>query len=212
MATAKVGWKCEIENVARADSNAPTMAIDKIDYVFLSKLEGGSVTVGYVPAAAVSSSGVTIATGFDLGQRSESDLKILGIVPHLVAKFKPYMGKKRKAAEDALKKTPLTISVEEAAGIDKVVKKTHISLVRATYNSAIEGEAKRFLDLPGEAQTVIASVSFQYGVGLRVRTPKFWKAVTSQDWKKTVAILNDFGDAYSTRRRKEAALLSRLVQ
>ncbi len=37
---------------------------ENIDYKFLSQLEGGSKTIGYVPAAAVSKSGVTIATGF----------------------------------------------------------------------------------------------------------------------------------------------------
>ena len=54
---------------------------DKIDYKFISDLEGGSKTTGYVPAASVSKSGITIATGFDLGQRNESDLKSLKIDP-----------------------------------------------------------------------------------------------------------------------------------
>ena len=39
---------------------------ENIDYKFLSQLEGGSKTIGYVPAAAVSKSGVTI--GFDGSQ------------------------------------------------------------------------------------------------------------------------------------------------
>jgi hypothetical protein len=56
---------------------------DLIDYSFLSDLEGGRTTIGYVPAAAVSKSGVTIATGFDLGQRSEADLKRLGLPANL---------------------------------------------------------------------------------------------------------------------------------
>lgn len=38
---------------------------ENIDYKFLSDLEGGSKTSGYVPAAGVSKSGVTIAAGFD---------------------------------------------------------------------------------------------------------------------------------------------------
>jgi len=46
---------------------------ERIGYKFLSALEGGSRVVGYVPAVSVSKSGVTIATGFDLGQRRESD-------------------------------------------------------------------------------------------------------------------------------------------
>ena len=79
---------------------------ENIDYGFLSSREGGSKTDGYVPAAAVSKSGVTIATGFDLGQRSETDLTGLGFGAILVAKLKPYLGKKNKDAVDALKRRP----------------------------------------------------------------------------------------------------------
>jgi hypothetical protein len=57
---------------------------ENIDYSFLSNLEGGCKTKGYVPAAKKSKSGVTIATGFDLGQRSESDLKLLKIDATLI--------------------------------------------------------------------------------------------------------------------------------
>jgi hypothetical protein len=46
-----------------------------------------------------------------------------------------------------------------------------------------------FFSLPAEAQTVIASVSFQYGVNLNTAAPKFWKAASSQDWKGTVKII-----------------------
>ena len=77
---------------------------EKIDYKFLSDLEGGSKTNGYVPAAEVSKSGVTIATGFDLGQRDENDLKTLKLSTTLTAKLKPYLGLKGKSAQDFLKK------------------------------------------------------------------------------------------------------------
>ncbi len=40
---------------------------DKIDYKFLSDREGGRKLLGYVPHGGGSKSGVTIATGFDLG-------------------------------------------------------------------------------------------------------------------------------------------------
>lgn len=99
---------------------------EKIDYAFLSQLEGGSKTTGYVPAAGVSKSGVTVATGFDLGQRNEADLKALGLPSSLIAKLKPYLGKKSKDAQDALAKAPLTITASEAAAIDKAVKKSHV--------------------------------------------------------------------------------------
>jgi len=76
------------------------------------------------------------------------------------------------------------------------------------YNAA--ENKKKFIDFPPQAQTVIASVSFQYGVGLNIRAPKFWKAITSQDWPETIKLLKYFGDAYPTRRKKEAALLEKI--
>lgn len=65
---------------------------NQIDYAFISDLEGGRQLVGYVPAVDVSRSGITIATGFDLGQRNESDLRRLGFAPSLVAQLRPYLG------------------------------------------------------------------------------------------------------------------------
>ena len=181
---------------------------EKIDYKFISELEGGSKVNGYVPAAAVSKSGVTIATGFDLGQRSESDLKKLKLDTTLINKLKPYLGTKGLKAQELIKKKPLTITSLQAEAIDKAVKSEHVSQIKSKYDMA-SGNTKKFLELPPEAQTVIASVSFQYGVGLNVRAPKFWKSVTTQDWKEAVAILKAFGDAYPTRRKKEAALLEK---
>jgi hypothetical protein len=72
------------------------------------------------------------------------------------------------------------------------------------------GNKNKFIDIPHQAQTVITSVSFQYGVGLNIRAPKFWKAVTSQNWVEATKLLKAFGDAYPTRRRKEAALLEKI--
>jgi GH24 family phage-related lysozyme (muramidase) len=180
---------------------------EQIDYAFLSALEGGSQTTGYVPAANVSKSGVTIATGFDLGQRSESDLKALGLASTLVAKLKPYLDAKGAEAKKLIEKTPLTITAAEAESIDKAVKAGHVSSLKLKYDSA---STKSFVDLPEQAQTVIASVSFQYGVNLDAATPKFWKAVTTQDWTEALKILKSFGDAYPTRRGKEAALLEKI--
>lgn len=172
-------------------------------------MEGGSKTTGYVPAAGVSQSGVTIGTGFDLGQRNESDLKALGLSIGLIATLKPYLGKKAKDAQDALGKTPLTVTAAQAADMDKAVKKSHVDLIKHKYNAAAQNK-KKFTDLPVEAQTVIAAVSFQYGTNLDVRAPKLWKAATAQNWKECIQVLNNYGDAYPTRRKKEAALLGKI--
>ena len=95
---------------------------ENVDYKFLSNLEGGSKTTGYVPAASVSNSGVTIATGFDLGQRGESDLKSLKLDALLISKLKPYLGAKGASAQALLKKSPLLITSAQAQAIDKTVK------------------------------------------------------------------------------------------
>ncbi len=182
---------------------------ENIDYKFLSNLEGGSKTTGYVPEAAVSKSGVTIATGFDLGQRNESDLKSLKLNTVLITKLKPYLGSKAATAQALLKKSPLMITPIQASAIDKAVKSDHISKLKLKYNSAA-GNKKKFIDIPHQAQTVITSVSFQYGIGLNTRAPKFWKAVTTQNWAEAIKLLKVFGDAYPTRRKKEARLLEKI--
>lgn len=104
-----------------------------IDYSFLSDLEGGRFTTGYVPAATVSKSGVTIATGFDLGQRSETDLKNLGLNSGLIEKLKPYLGSKKDDAKKLIEKTPLAITPAEAESIDKAVKSAHLAMVKLKY-------------------------------------------------------------------------------
>lgn len=182
---------------------------ENIDYKFLSDLEGGSKTIGYVPAASVSESGVTIATGFDLGQRQEKDLKSLNLDTALVTKLKPYLGVTGANAQALLKKSPLIITALQAAAIDKAAKSAHIAQIKINYDNT-PGNKTKIFDLPPQAQTVIASVSFQYGANLNIRAPKFRKAVTSQNWPETIKILKSFGDAYPTRRRKEAALLEKI--
>lgn len=183
---------------------------DSIDWEFIAGLEGKGVTTGYVPDATGSKSGVTIATGFDLGQRAESDLRTLGISETLITKFRPYLGLKGIAAVNFLKDNPLTITDDEAKEIDKKVKEQKVPLLKERYRTATENKSgTKFEDLPAQAQTVIASVAFQYGT-LSTRTPKFWAAVTKQDWVEAVKLLRDFGDSYPTRRGKEADLLDQL--
>lgn len=178
--------------------------LENIDYKFISDLEGGRITTGYVPAVKSSNSGVTIATGFDLGQRSRKDLESLNVGKNLIEILSPYLGLTKQAAKDKLIKSPLVISDLQAEQIDKLIKAQETKRIIFNYNRSSK---TKFEDLPSQAQTVIASVSFQYGSNLKLATPIFWKAVTEQNWEKTIKILKDFGDAYPTRRKKEAKLL-----
>jgi len=73
--------------------------MSNIDFDFILKQEGFE-TQGYVPDAENSNSGVTIASGFDLGARTIEDLK--GLPETIVEKLKPFLGfTKLKAAEIA---------------------------------------------------------------------------------------------------------------
>ena len=68
-------------------------------------------------------------------------------------------------------KAPLTITAMQAEIIDKAVKKAHMDSIKLKYDLVAENK-KKFTDLPAEAQTVIASVSFQYGSLLEARAPE----------------------------------------
>ena len=202
---------------------------DLIDWNFIAPLEGDLVLQGYVPDAANSRSGVTIATGFDIGQRNPTDLdNLFGAGSTLSALFAPYTGMEGQAAETFLASNPLVITQAQALKVNKTVKSGIVSALHTKYDSAItqlnanaRSAAQKsgttapallstFLMLPKEAQTVIASVEFQYG-DLKTATPNFWKQVTGQLWQEAYDNLRNFGDRYPTRRRKEAAYLLPIV-
>jgi len=183
---------------------------NKIDFSFIAQLEGGQKLDGYVPAATKSKSGVTVATGFDLGARNKTDLLRLGLSPLLIKKLKPYLGVKSIAADQLVKAFPLKITKIEADSIDKAAKSSIIKYLIQKYDLSVATGLKKFEFIAPEAQTVIASVFYQYG-NLATETPKFWAEVTAQDWKVAVTLLNNFQDRYPTRRKKEAALLKKIV-
>ncbi len=189
-----------------------------IDWAFIAEQEGVAITEGYVPADAegrvLGRSGVTIGTGFDLGQHSEEDLTL--IAPRgtpLFETLRPYLGLRRDAAQKALSASPLTISPEDAAAIDQAVKRRKAAEVADRFDTAIArmGEAGHFFhELPPQAQTVIMSVAFQYG-DLATRTPTFWSNSLMQNWHAVHAELRNFRDRYPSRRRREAAYLEPLL-
>lgn len=184
---------------------------ENIDWKFIANEEGEKVLIGYVPLPGKSKSGVTIASGFDLGQHNEYDLKGLKLSADLTKKLKPYLLLKKQDAVDFLKKNPLTITKEEADEIDLALKKKLVPQLKTRYlNSSYNKTNTIFDDLPGQAQTVIASLSFQYG-DLNSTRNTFWQAVSTQDWKEAVKILRGYTD-YRPRRGREADLLDQLVK
>ncbi len=179
----------------------------KIDFEFISELEGRLQTKGYIPAGR-SKSGVTISTGIDIGQMNALEISQLDISEVLKKKLALYAGKIKKEAKKYLTDNPLTITEDEAKKLYEAVKARHINSLIKNYNASSSFD---FCELPKEAQTVIASVAFQYGVYLQQSAPMFWSAVIKKDWKKAYEILLDFKEAYSTRRKKEAKYLEPLI-
>lgn len=188
----------------------PSMeSMSAIDWDFIARLEGRRLK-GYVPSK---SSGVTVATGVDLGQRAARDIARFDLPEALTAKLSPYAGATGPAAEALLRRRPLRLTRAEASALDRAVRADILGKLRANYNAARRrlGLAGRFADIIPAARTVIASVAFQYGPGLGRRTPKFWACVTTEDWPGTIAELRAFGDRYPTRRNKEADLLASAI-
>jgi len=176
-----------------------------VDFDFIKGLEGFE-TEGYVPAPETSQSGVTIASGFDLGARNREDLERIGLPSELIKRLSPYLGKKKQDAAATLRERPLKISEEEAELLNREAKQETLDRLEKAFN---EESDTPFRELPPEAQTAISSVAFQYG-DLPSRTPSFWKQITTGDMKGALKELKNFGDDYKTRRLKEAELLSNL--
>ena len=84
----------------------PVLIVSKIDFGFISRGEGGQQLYGYASAAGTGKTGVTIATGFDLGAREEKDLIALKLDDDLVQRFTPYLGLQGADAEAFLAKNP----------------------------------------------------------------------------------------------------------
>lgn len=179
-----------------------------IDWQFIGALEGQSVLTGYVPDPADSASGVTIATGVDLGQLAAPTLYAFGLPGALVTKLLPYVALRGAAAEAYLAECPLTVTPAESDALDAADRAPVIGALSAYWLRGKLPAAPLFRDLPTAPQTVIASVAFQYGPELRRRCPRFWRAATALYWSGVIAELRNFGDDYPTRRNREADYLA----
>ena len=169
-----------------------------IDYNFIKGLEGFT-TNGIVPNHDGSQSGVTVGIGVDLGN---VNLKRLALPDILYSKLKPYDGLKNKSAYNYLKAHPLSLTDEEATLISQKALLRHLTFLKNAWNRQSD---IKWNSIPDAVQTVVFSVIYQYGNHKRV--PKFWKSAIALDISGMIMELRDFGDAYPTRRKKEAAYL-----
>ena len=172
--------------------------MSNIDWEFILKQEGFETT-GYVPDAKNSKSGVTIASGFDLGQRNENDLT--GLPKEIIELLTPFLGFTGVKAEEIAGN--LNVSNDQAKIINEFAKSTELAKLKTKWQNST---GTSFDDLPTEQATVLTSIAFQYG-DLESRTPNFWKQATSGDWVSAYKNLLKFGDRYTKRRISEANYL-----
>jgi hypothetical protein len=182
-----------------------------INWHFIEELEGAAVATGYVPldkdGKPLGKSGVTIASGVDLGQRSASDWQRLAIHEATLEMIRPYCGVKGDAAVALLNERPLVLGEAHVAELDNCLRAEFLRTVSERFNSA-SGRVRgpTWDDLSDREQTVVMSVAWQYGTPWK-RCPTFWGHATAGRWDDVIAELRDFGDAYPTRRGKEADYL-----
>jgi len=174
--------------------------MNKINWKFIGGLEGRTLH-GYVPDAAKSHSGVTIASGFDIG--AVTDEAWPELPPWAQQAFAHYRHLHGMAALGTVHAAPLMITEEQADQLDAISAAQTEASLEHHYKQDANAD---FDELPEAVQTVLASVTFQYGTPW-VRCPKFWGCAIKQDYEGMIAQLNNFGDAYSTRRKAEAEYL-----
>lgn len=185
----------------------------KVDWNFISANEGNQKTTAYVlkdsQGVPLQKSGVTIATGFDIGAHSVNDLRSLQLPESLINKLAPFTGLKGSAAVSYYDSHPkLTILDSEANAIDSAAHAHTVTNLAAAYDKATNTPGA-FYGLPARTQTAFADVAFQYGTNLAAQgaAPKFWGAMVARDFESAIAILKNFEDRHQGRHDKQADLM-----
>lgn len=189
--------------------------MEKIDFKFVAAKEGGQILEGYVPqqnGIAIGNSGVTVATGVDLGQMNQADIDSLDIASSLKVKLKPYALVTKSNAVALLKQKPLTLSRVEALGLDAAMQKRIFLPMIRTYNRE---SAVPFNRIPGQAQTVLASLAWHRGPGFyKFRAFRgIWNCAIYQNWEGMADELRGYETAVRgirNRRRQEASLIDKI--
>lgn len=189
-------------------------------------VEGPCVTRGYIPAnprnfygdsnqnpakyKAIGASGVTIATGCDLGQTDCPSLRGYGVPEDLVTILMPYIGRRKSNAIQMLRQKPLVISRDAAELLDLCVHNGYLDrYVRPAYEKYSRFP---FDNLPNQAQAVVFSVCFQKGCGgVRRDWPKLWSYLVSRNWKAASNELLYGFKTYKLRRSIEGTLLKEII-
>jgi len=195
----------------------------------LGRFEGKGYARAYIPCqrgtwfggadpdrgAPLGVSGVTIATGVDLGQQTKDGLAAMGISASTISILEPYIGLRQEKAAEKLKNDPLTISSVQVQEIDDAVHKFYIN------DTARKFGQERFEAAPKEVQAVAVSLCYQFGAPNRSVSPALalaWEAMQTGKYADAAKYLSTPGGwsaghrQYMTRRTQEAELLMKSLE
>lgn len=154
-------------------------------------------------------SGVTVATGLDIGQWTEKGLKTLGMPEPLLERMRPYIGKKGKAAEELHgQQGGFELTDQEVRLVDTLLK---ADALRAINTDLLEKTGKLMDDFPLEAQQVM--VSMYHNFGAKVFKYGTWKELVDGNYGEAARRLRNTAEWKSLheRRAREADVLSVLA-
>jgi len=167
----------------------PHKDFNNVDFEWIKGQEGYKLK-GYVPkdkqGNVIGHSGVTIASGFDLGSRSKQSLEASSLSDELVSKLMPFAGLRGEAAVKAAEK--LNITDEEGLAINQYAKQDSLTQLDKAWMKAT---GQSFRSLPKHKATPIADLAFNHGVK-KITSYSFWNQVTNDDWEGAEANLRDF--------------------
>jgi len=190
----------------------------------LARFEGKAIARGYIPCyqgtyyggdspdkgAPLGASGVTIATGVDLGQQTMKGLAVMGISASTLAILAPYIGLQKQEALKKLQSDPFTITAEQVEEIDTAVHNRYIEQAATIFGREL------FENAPKEAQAVAVSLHYQFGTPKRPDSPGLanaWANMQQGAYKEAAECLRNPSNwsashqIYMPRRKAEAAIL-----
>ena len=190
----------------------------------LARFEGKAIARGYIPCRQgtyygdgpergepLGASGVTVATGVDLGQQTMKGLAAMGISDSTLAVLAPYIGLQKQAALKKLQRDPFILTSEQVEEIDRAVHNRYIDQAASLFGR------EQFENAPKEVQAVSVSLHYQFGNPRRPESPalqKAWENMRRGAYKEAAECLRNPElwsvphRAYMQRRRAEAAILN----
>ena len=135
-------------------------------------------------------SGVTIGSGYDLGQTSENEMRRFGLPDSLIEKCRPYIGKKRLEALDAINARPLILTNDEIDAVNRAVMTSKARKCIYSWDNWITDlrktspNAPYFHEMSSNQQTIVFSRYYHEGQGWadNKHNQPIYDAMTRNDW------------------------------